>query len=196
MSSFIFFRNQTLDTAYPIIKSARLTLTNISMNDLEDLHLLNSEPLVDQYNTLGIPKDLEETKELILNRVACNETIPRTRYILRVANETQHFIGMAGINFGKPKYFNAEIWYRFHPNFWNKGYATEAVTALLDFGFNELKLHRIEAGVVIENTASIHVLEKTGFLREGQHRKLIPIRGEWKDNFSYAILDTDFFSGK
>jgi RimJ/RimL family protein N-acetyltransferase len=63
---------------------------------------------------------------------------------------------------------------------------------VLEFGFNELLLHRIEAGVATENSASIKVLEKIRMQREGLRRKILPIRGEWKDNFHYAILDEDF----
>jgi [ribosomal protein S5]-alanine N-acetyltransferase len=63
---------------------------------------------------------------------------------------------------------------------------------LLDFSFNILKLHRIEAGCAVENTASIKVLEKAGMTREGMKRKKLPIRGDWKDNYFYAISEEDF----
>jgi len=52
-------------------------------------------------------------------------------------------------------------------------------------------LHRIEAGVVIENSKSIRVLEKAGMQQEGRHRKTLPIRGEWVDNYHYAIVEDD-----
>ena len=66
------------------------------------------------------------------------------------------------------------------------------MTRLLDFGFNDLKLHRIEAGCAVENIASIKTLEKAGFTKEGMKRKKLPIRGEWKDNFFYGILEEDY----
>lgn len=62
----------------------------------------------------------------------------------------------------------------------------------MDFGFNDLKLHRIEAGCAVENIASSKVLEKVGMTKEGMKRKKLPIRGEWKDNYLYAILEEDF----
>jgi [ribosomal protein S5]-alanine N-acetyltransferase len=55
-----------------------------------------------------------------------------------------------------------------------------------------LRLHRIEAGCAVENIPSIKVLEKAGMTREGLKRKKLPIRGEWKDNYFYAILEEDF----
>lgn len=64
---------------------------------------------------------------------------------------------------------------------------------VLDFCFNQLKLHRITAGCVTENIASAKVLEKSGLLKEGHCRKILPIRGQWFDNDEYAILEEDFF---
>ena len=73
-----------------------------------------------------------------------------------------------------------------------KGYATEAVKRLLGFAFHDLKLHRVEAGCDVDNLASARVLEKAGLQREGRKRKVLPIRGDWKDNFIYGILEEDF----
>ena len=52
-------------------------------------------------------------------------------------------------------------------------------------------LHKVEAGVATENKKSVKVLEKTGMTREGLRRKILPIRGEWKDNYHYAIVEDD-----
>lgn len=90
-----------------------------------------------------------------------------------------------------PKYNKGEIHYSLIPAFWNKDYATEAVQAILKHGFETLNLHRIEAGVATQNLKSIKLLEKVGMTREGMHRKILPIRGQWIDNFSYAILVED-----
>ena len=106
------------------------------------------------------------------------------------------FIGLIGINMGKTNYKHAEIWYKIHPAQWRKGYATEAVKVVLHFCFTMLNLHRITAGCATENTASVKVLEKSGFIREGHHKKVLPIRGQWVDNFEYAILEEDFFTRK
>jgi len=77
-------------------------------------------------------------------------------------------------------------------DFWNKGYATEAVKAILRFGFHDLKLHRIDAGCAIENLGSIKVLEKVGMKREGHRRKILPLKKGWSDNYEYAILEEEY----
>ena len=77
------------------------------------------------------------------------------------------------------------------PKYWGKGYATEVAKGLIKVGFEEFKLHRVEAGVATDNVPSIRVLEKCGMIREGLRRKILPIRGEWKDNYHYAIIEDD-----
>ncbi len=70
-----------------------------------------------------------------------------------------------------------------------KGYATEAVKALVGYAFEELHLHRIEAGVMPRNLPSQRVLEKAGFHREGIARKNVNINGIWEDHQVLAILN-------
>ena len=77
------------------------------------------------------------------------------------------------------------------PIYWGRGYATEAAKRVIRFGFEMLNLHRIEAGVATENKRSIKVLEKAGMSIEGIRRKILPIRGNWVDNYHYAILEDD-----
>ncbi|MFC7443165.1 GNAT family N-acetyltransferase [Laceyella putida] len=70
-----------------------------------------------------------------------------------------------------------------------KGYMTEAVRLVVAYAFNELKLHRIEAGVMPHNTGSIRVLEKAGFHKEGIARENVKINGRWEDHQILAIIN-------
>ncbi|TQR19111.1 GNAT family N-acetyltransferase [Psychrobacillus vulpis] len=70
-----------------------------------------------------------------------------------------------------------------------KGYMTEAVKLAVDYGFKELKLHRIEAGVMPHNKASIKVLEKAGFHKEGIAKENVRINGKWEDHQTLAIIN-------
>jgi ribosomal-protein-alanine N-acetyltransferase len=174
------------------LKSERIILREINANDLEFMHHLHSLPEVDQYNTLGIPENNMASEKLLNNWIVAFSELPRKRYVFIMENSNDLPIGLLGLNIGKPGYANGEIWYKLAPAFWAKGYATEAVKTILDFGFNQLQLHRIEAGCAVENIGSIKVLEKAGFTKEGRTRKLLPIRGEWHDNFGFAILEEDW----
>ena len=72
--------------------------------------------------------------------------------------------------------------------FTGHGYMTEAVRAAVEYGFNKLDLHRIEAASIPENVSSIRVLERAGFEREGYMRSYIRIDGEWQDHLLFARL--------
>ena len=75
--------------------------------------------------------------------------------------------------------------------FARKGYMTAAVRALVPFCFRTLRLHRLEAACIPANTASVSLLEKTGFQREGYARAYLCINGIWQDHLLYARLKDD-----
>jgi ribosomal-protein-alanine N-acetyltransferase len=175
------------------LKTARLQLSAMTIQDLDNIHKLHSLPETDRYNTLGIPASVKETEQLLTGWLALMNLPDQPKYVFAIHDGTGDFIGLIGINIGRPAYRNAEIWYKLLPAHWNKGYATEAVAAILQFCFRELQLHRVKAGCATENIASAKVLERSGFLREGTCRKNLPIRGEWLDNYEYAILEEEYF---
>lgn len=170
----------------------RLLLEEITIDDLTLIHELHSIPELDEYNTLGIPKDLEVTRKVIQPAIDDQEKNPRSQFCWKIIlTENRKVIGLAGMFPSNDRFKLAEIYYKLHPDFWGQGYATEVAKELVRFGFDELKLHKVEAGVATENIRSVRVLEKIGMTQEGLRRKILPIRGEWKDNFHYAIVEDD-----
>lgn len=176
-----------------MLVTERLNIRELTYNDITNVHTLHLLPETDQYNTLGIPDNVKTTEKILTEWIILQEQRPRNSYIFCVeTKEYNHFVGLIAMTLGKINYKTAEVWFKTHKHYWNKGYTTEALTKLLDFGFKYLKLHRIEAGCSVENIASGRTLEKAGFTREGMKRKNLPIRGEWKDNYIYGILEEDF----
>lgn len=170
----------------------RLNLRTISESDIDNIHKLHSLAETDEFNTLGIPNNINETKIIVENWIFNNNLENNKHFSFAVElNGEKEFIGLIGINLGKEKYRNAEVWFKFDSNYWNKGYATESLKKIIAFGFETLKLHRIEAGCAIGNIGSISVLEKVGMSREAHTRKLLPLKSGWSDNYGYAILCTD-----
>lgn len=173
----------------------RLSIREVTLADTATVHKLNSLPETDKYNTLGIPGSIQVTEDLVTGWVAERSQELRKSYVFVIEEKQTHeFIGLIALVAGKPKFKNAELWYKLHPAQWRKGYASEAVTRLLEYSFGEMKFHRMEAGCAIENIASVRVLEKVGMTREGIKRKILPIRGEWVDAFTYSILEEEFYS--
>ncbi|MBN1952804.1 MAG: GNAT family N-acetyltransferase [Bacteroidales bacterium] len=174
------------------ITTPRLRLREITLADLNDIHRLHAIPEVDEFNTLGLPKDISETRKLVKRLLDSGSRIPRESYTWKIMLcDCDVLIGMAGLTPSNDKFRLGEIYYKFHPEFWGMGFATEVAKALIRFGFNRLKLHKVEAGVATGNKRSIRVLEKCGMTREGLRRKILPIRGEWVDNYHYAIVEDD-----
>ncbi|MDQ1147632.1 ribosomal-protein-alanine N-acetyltransferase [Bacillus sp. SORGH_AS 510] len=84
---------------------------------------------------------------------------------------------------------SAFIGYFLDKNHNGRGYTTEAAKLIVDYGFNDLHLHRIEAGVMPHNIGSIRVLEKAGFHKEGIALKNVKINGKWEDHQVLAIIN-------
>ncbi|MGB7594639.1 MAG: GNAT family protein [Erysipelotrichaceae bacterium] len=105
-------------------------------------------------------------------------------------NETGELIGGIALNeVMRGALQSCYIGYSLDEDHNGKGYMSEAVMVLLKFAFEELKLHRIEAGVMPVNIGSQRVLEKCGFVREGLARKNVNIQGKWQDHYSYGIIN-------
>lgn len=86
-------------------------------------------------------------------------------------------------------YSSAFVGYAMDEIYIGKGIVTEAVELVVQFAFEQIGLHRVEAYVSTKNNASIRVLEKSGFQREGLLRKLLYINGQWVDHYMYARLE-------
>jgi len=174
------------------ISTYRLILKEITWTDLEDIHHLHSIFEVDEFNTVGLPKDIEETRQNIRPFIEAKEQDPQNKYTWNVKTiDTNKFIGLAGISLSNDKFRMGEFFYKLSPEYWGKGYATEISKKIIGIGFETFKLHRIEAGCAVENVKSVRVLEKSGMTREGINRKILPIRGEWVDGCIYSIIEED-----
>ncbi len=174
------------------LTTRRLSLRIISLADLDFVHALHSLPETDEFNTLGIPATIEETLAVVNGWLDEYRQVPPQAYTF-VIDSTEHTrqVGLIGIRLGKPKYRIAEVWFKLHKDEWGKGYGTEALEAVIGFGFGALGLHRIEAGCAAANTGSARVMEKAGMLREGMRRKTLPLKSGWADNYIYGILESD-----
>ena len=91
---------------------------------------------------------------------------------------------------------SAELGYVLNPAYHHRGYATEAARAMLEFGFGELGLHRIEARFMEGNEPSRLLMERLGMKPEGFERDSVYVKGSYRTVGKYAILSSDFFGNK
>ena len=87
---------------------------------------------------------------------------------------------------------SAYLGYQIGEEFAGQGYTTEAIQLMLRHAFTNLKLHRVEANIQPDNTASIALVKRAGFTKEGYSRRYLKIGGRWRDHERWAILSEDW----
>jgi RimJ/RimL family protein N-acetyltransferase len=118
---------------------------------------------------------------------------PRRKFQLAVVlKDSGQLIGNCGVRQDAVTSHEAEIGYEIAPAHWGHGYATEAARAIMQFGFAELKVHRIGAWCIAENVASARVLEKIGVKLEGRLRDMEYFKGRWWDTLLYGMLEHEW----
>ncbi|WP_414568649.1 GNAT family N-acetyltransferase [Nostoc sp. CCY 9925] len=174
------------------LETSRLLMREFLEIDSQAVFTYQSEPLYLLYShwTHRNHKDVREFVQMFINQQLEQ---PRTNFQLAVVLKTENrLIGNCGIRVNDPELREANIGYELNPQYWGQGYATEAAQAILKFGFEELKMHRIWSWCVAENIASFRVLEKIGMHREGHLREKELIKGKWYDNFIYSIIENEW----
>ena len=135
----------------------------------------------------------EDVQAFVQRFIDWQDEQPRTRsqfaIVLRAGGR---LIGSCGIRKETAGAQQTDLGYEIAPSHWGHGYATEAARAVLAFGFQDLRLHRVWASCVAENTASAQVLEKLGMQREGRLREHRWMKGRWWDTLVYGILQHEW----
>ncbi|MCL6458736.1 MAG: GNAT family N-acetyltransferase [Gorillibacterium sp.] len=166
-------------------ETKRLWIRNYRADDWEAVHAYASDPLVTRFMLWG-PNTVEETKAFIANAILAAEQNPRTHYELAVIlKENGQLIGGCSLVLNGT---NGEIGYCLHPEFWRKGYASEAGAELIRYSLEERGGHRIYATCRPENTDSAKVMERIGMKKEGHLREHLYSKGRFHDSFLYSIL--------
>ncbi len=145
-----------------LIQTERLLLREITQGDKEDLLSLHSDPEVQKYTGDAVIASIEEMENAIEERIDHYIQFGFGRWATFL-KEGMQFIGWAGLLY-LPEFDEIDLGYRFLPQFWGKGLATEASRAILTYGIETLKLNRIIAIAMKENIASIRVMEKAGMV--------------------------------
>jgi RimJ/RimL family protein N-acetyltransferase len=109
-----------------------------------------------------------------------------TGYTFAVRNKEGQILGAIGLHDRDDD--KAELGYWMGKPFWNKGYITEAATALIDFGFNELQINKIYATYFLDNPASGRIMEKIGMEKEALLKQHLKKDGKYIDVMMYSIL--------
>lgn len=146
-------------------ETARLRHRAFTVEDAAALFALNGNPKVMRFTGEPLLTSLEAARQATENYPDF-DAVGYGRWAC-VLKETQTIIGFCGLKY-LPDLDAVDVGFRFLPQYWGQGFATEACTASLHFGFTTLKLDEIIGLVLPENVASIRVLEKAGMRFDGE----------------------------
>jgi len=173
---------------FPIIETERLLLRQYSLNDAEDLFEIRKNPLSMKY--IGKPtaktiNDAIELINLINTKIENNEGI---NWAITIKPDNK-LVGMVSFHTIFKEHHRAQIGYMLHTSNWNKGIASEAAKAVIDYGFHKLNLHSIEALLDKDNAASIKLLTNLHFIKEAHFRENFYFNEVFLDTIVYSLLN-------
>jgi len=172
---------------FPTLEINRLVLREITTNDLEDIFEIFSCADVVRYYDCDAYENFQQAADQIQRWSANLSNDISIRWGITESG-TSKIIGTCGFNFWNKQYASSPVGYDLLPKHWNKGIITEALRVVLQFGFGEMKLNRIQAITFPHNLASARVLEKLALQREGTLREWGYFKGRFQDVYCYSLL--------
>jgi RimJ/RimL family protein N-acetyltransferase len=176
------------------IRTPRLTLRPVTVDDLDDVYAWQCRPDVVRWTQSagGAPRTREESRASVLAMVGEDALRAEVDCLTLAAVTDAGVVGTVELVWRSALDQAAELGYIFHPDHGGRGLATEAATALMDWGFREFGLHRIYARCHNRNDASARLMTRLGMRQEAHHVQSYLFRGEWADQFVFAILAEDW----
>lgn len=176
------------------IITSRLVLRKIRLADTEALFRYRTDPQVSRYQNWK-PLTIEDARQFVETFTSVEPDTPGSWFQLAITlRETGDLIGDCGLHFTAEETRQAEIGITLAPAYQGKGYASEALTAALDYLFITLRKHRVVASVDPGNLPSIALLERLGMRKEAHFRESLWFKGAWADDIIYAILEREWRS--
>ena len=173
---------------FPVLQTERLILRQVLETDAPEILFLRSDDTVLQYLDRDKVTSLEDIKQFI--RSTAEAVIQNEGIMWGICQRgSTKVIGTIGHWRLIKEHYRSEIGYSLHPEFWQKGIMSEAMNAVLAYGFRQMKLHSVEANVNPQNRNSIKLLEKHGFVKEAHFKENYYYNGKFLDSAIYSLLN-------
>jgi ribosomal-protein-alanine N-acetyltransferase len=175
----------------PEIRTKDLILRKLRISDAADIFEYASRPEASLYTIWDRHRSKKDTVAFLKYADArAKKGLPVSWAV--VHKKDKRVIGTAGIEDYSPAHKCAGLGYALSPDYWNRGYTTEAVGAIIEFTYKKLGLNRVEAVCAIDNKPSARVMEKCGLKYEGILRqRIVTAKGKVHDVKIYAITAED-----
>lgn len=176
---------------FPKLETERLILSELHTNDLPQIIKHASNKNVSKY-TINIPFPYSEKDAIYWINLASEGLKNRTQFIFAIRlKEQNQFIGGIWLTL-EPRHLRAEIGYWLAESYWNKGFMTEVLKAVIDFGFTKLALNKISATHLEINGASGKVMMKCGMTQEGVMKEHILKETVFHNLIVYGLAKSDY----
>jgi RimJ/RimL family protein N-acetyltransferase len=176
---------------FPEIETARLRLTELKSGDVPHIVQLASNPRVSDY-TINLPFPYAEKDAIYWLNLAYQGFKNGTHYIFAIRLKAENAcIGGIGLTL-ETRFDRAEIGYWLGEPYWNRGYAPEATTAIIRFGFGTLGLNKITSSYLAQNPASGRVMQKCGMTREGELKEHVRKGNVYHALVLYGLTRSDY----
>lgn len=175
----------------PSLETDRLLLRKMRLDDAGDLFEYASDPEVARYTTWEAHKTIEVSRTVLSHWMDLYSSSQVAPWGVEHKRDRK-LIGTCGFVYWSLRSARAEIGYALSRKYWGRGYTTEAVRAVIAFGYNTMELNRIEARCDPLNVASARVLEKVGMKFEGVLRQQLVAKGVYVDRKMYSILRAEW----
>ncbi|WP_206424290.1 GNAT family N-acetyltransferase [Cohnella candidum] len=186
---------EKLFTTEPIFETNRLYLRKLASSDAEQFYSFASDPLMTEHVRWDYHRSIEDTFAL-LNSIEQKFKARQSFNWGIVDKPLGNLIGRVCLFGFDEENDMAEIGFALSREFWNRGIASEASKALIEYGFEEMGLNRIEARCNVANLGSEKVMQKIGMKFEGVLRNQIKMKNEYKSQKLYSILRQEYFDAK
>lgn len=180
-----------LRPAYPI-RTRRLLLRPFTLDDLDAVHAYVSEPDVVRYLYWEMASDRDAAGRALAAKLGHGTLTEAGQSLVLAVEHEGTVVGEVVLKWLDRQHRQGEIGFVINPAYQGRGYATEAAAAVLGLAFDGLGLHRVIGRCDARNTGSARVMERLGMRREAHfvHKELF--KGEWGDEFVYAMLASEF----
>lgn len=178
-------------TPFPVLQTSRLLLRKLTKEDVHEMFLLRSDPVVLKYIAKKPAESFEEVSkfmDLVLTAEAENQSI---LWAITIKGENK-MVGTVCLWNLQPENHRAEIGYVLLPQYHGQSIMNEAIAAVTNYGFKKMNLHCIEAHVNPQNIGSVKVLEKNFFVREALLKENQFFNEHYFDTAIYTLFKRDW----
>lgn len=180
-------------TTFPVLETARLILRDLRPTDAADVLVFRGDPYVQRFNSEPL-KSLHEAAAFIADALQPQSPCTSIGWAITLRGQ-ERVLGGVSLHAWSHYHRRAEVGYDLARAFWGQGIGSEAVRAVVAFGFTQMELNRIEAATIADNHESVNLLKKLGFRLEGLRRGYSwEEDGTFHDSAMFGLLRKEFMT--